>query len=127
MPFSVYIACRKTYKQRTVIVLCFCIERGAVSADLSAFLAAVYDYKSVLCVGLGAYGAHQSAALVCSVAWVYINVERAKAKGTVVSRAASHRKNLAAAVGAHEGIIVFRKSFLFHIICLKLPFRSLRA
>ena len=72
-------------KQGTVVVLCTGIEGGAVAAYLSAFLTPVNNDKAVLGVGLGADGAHDTAALVGAVTGIYINVERTKTEGTVIA------------------------------------------
>ena len=85
-----------------------------VSDDGAALLAAV-DYDiAALCVGERLYGAENSAAFVCTVTGVYINVQRAKAKWTVVSRRVAEREHLLAAIFTNKTVIVFSKSFSFH-------------
>ena len=56
-----------------------------VSHGLTASFASVDDYIALLGVGKSLNGAKDTAAAVCSVAGVYVNVKRAKAEGTVVS------------------------------------------
>ncbi len=51
--------------------------RGTIAHGFTALLAAVNDYKASLGVGERLYRAQYSAAIVCSVAGVDINMERA--------------------------------------------------
>ena len=71
--------------KRHIIGLIFCVECRLVAAYLTAFSATVDYYKSLLWVGLGTYRLKLSTTGVCSVTRVYINMERAKAEGAVIS------------------------------------------
>ena len=62
-----------------------CLVSGAISYHGAAFLASVNYYIASLGIRLGACGAKYTAACICSVTWVNIHVERAKAKGAVIS------------------------------------------
>lgn len=89
---------------------------GGFVADCCAALFTFMDYYiSALCVGLGFYRAEDTAALVRSVTGVYINVEGAEAKGTMVSRGIAEGQDLFAAIFADKAVIVFGKAFCFHI------------
>jgi hypothetical protein len=92
----------------------FSVKSGAVSANFTAFFAFMNYDKAALRVGLGSDWAQKPSAIVCSVTRININVKRPKAKGTVISRACTHRQHLLAAVTADKGFILFGKSFLFH-------------
>jgi len=88
---------------------------GGFVADCRAATLAFMDYYiSALGVGLGFYRTENSAAFVCSVAGVYIDVERAKAEGAVVARGVAEWQNLLAAIFADKAVIVFCKAFRFH-------------
>jgi len=63
--------------------------------------------------------AKNSAAGIGSVTGVYINVERAKAKGAVIARGNAEGQDLLAAVFACKARVVFLESFFFHIIVLQ--------
>ena len=69
---------------------------------------------ALLGVGLGKDRFKLAAALVGAVAWVYVNVQRPQAEGTVVSGAFLHWENLFFAVYADKSAVVFGKSFIFH-------------
>ena len=89
---------------------------GFVAGDAAASVAFVNYYVSLFGVGLYLYRAEYAAAGVRSVTRVYINVKRAEAKRTVVSRRVAERLDLASAIRAGEATIVFLKSLFFHII-----------
>lgn len=63
------------YDKRHIIGLIFCIECRLVAPYLSAFATAVYDYKALLWVGLGAYRLKLAPTGVCSVSRVYIYMQ----------------------------------------------------
>ena len=114
MPLFV-LSHRQFYYQRHIILTALAAKRCLISAYLTAFGASVHYYKALFSIGNDLYRLKLAATLVGSVARIYINVERPKAKRTVVARGISKRLDLSAAVGADKGIIVFRKSLLFHI------------
>ena len=78
-------ACCKLYKKLAVIGLNLRILSSTVSYNSAAPLAPVYDDKAAARVGQRLYGAKYSAAGVCAISRIYINVQRAQAEGTVVS------------------------------------------
>ena len=78
-----------------------------VSNDLAATLASMDYYISLFGVGKRSYGAQNSAAFVCSVARVNVNVKRAKAKRAVIARGVAKRQNLFSAILADKSVIVF--------------------
>jgi hypothetical protein len=107
---------RQADKQVGVVGLNFSLVGGFVARDAAAFFAFM-DYDiSLFRVGLDLYRAEYAAAGVRPVARVYINMERAEAKGTVVSRGVAEGQDLAAAILADKAAIVFLESLVFHII-----------
>ena len=60
------------------------IVRRSVSVDLAAFLAAIDYYIALSRIGNGRYRLHRTAALVGSVARIYIDVYRPKTKRTMI-------------------------------------------
>ena len=101
-------------EERHIIGLIFGVQRGAVAAYLAAFCAFVDYNEAFFCVWLSSYRLKLSAAFVCSVARVYVNVQGPQTKRAMVSRRVSERVYLFSAMNANKGIIVFGKSFLFH-------------
>ncbi len=99
---------------------------GAVSDFGAASLAAVYDDITALWVGQGAYRTKYAAAFVRPVTRIYIHVQRAKAKWTVISRGKSERKHLFAAVFTDEAGVVLFKPFFFHTTSLIFQHKSVR-
>lgn len=89
-----------------------------VSDGLAAFFTAVNDDIALLRVGKRAYGTENAAALVGSVAGVYIDVQGGETEGAVISRGVAERLDALAAGGTDEARIVFRKSFRFHFFSL---------
>ena len=73
------------YKKVGIIGLNFCFVGGLVAYDLAAPFASVHDNVALSWVRQGLNGAKNSTAGVSSVAGVYINVQRAKAKRAVVA------------------------------------------
>ncbi len=74
----------KTNKQ-VVIVGLISLKGRLVANGLAAFVAAVNYDKALFRVGKSLNGTENSFAFVSPVARVYINVKRAKTKGTVIS------------------------------------------
>jgi hypothetical protein len=101
--------------------------RRFVSDGFTALFATVNDYITALGVGKRSYRAKYSAAVILAVAGVDINVKRAKAEWAVVTRGVSERKHLFAAILAYKSVIVFCKSFSFHIHTDPPPFDSICA
>ena len=89
--------------------------RRLVSYYCSASVTSVNDYVALLGIGLGLDRTEDSATVVGPVSGVDINVQGAKAEGTVISRRISERQYLLAAVLAYKSAVVFCKSFVFHI------------
>ena len=96
------LACGELYYQLDVVLLLGVAESCSVSLDLAALGTAVDYHVSALRVGLGADRLHLARTLVCAVAGIYVNVERPKAKRTVIARAVTQRKYLFFAVSAHK-------------------------
>ena len=84
--------------------------------DLTAFLTLMQNHVALFGIGLYADRLHLPSALVGAIARVDVHVERPKAKGTMVSGGVAQGKHFLAAMGAHESVVVFCKSFLFHFI-----------
>ena len=82
---KLYISCGKLYYEVGIVRLNLSLVSGFVAHGFSAPFAAVNDYITALGVGLRLYGAQNSAALVCSVTRIYVNVQRAKAEWAVVA------------------------------------------
>jgi hypothetical protein len=75
----------KLYDQVKVVRLNLRFVRGSVSYDRAAFFAAMNYYISTFGIWLSTCGTKYSAAWICSVSGIYIHVERAQAKRTVIS------------------------------------------
>ena len=80
-----YGACRQLDYQSCVVGLNFCFVSRLITYHGAASVTLVYDDVSLFGVRLGLYRTEYSAAIVSSVTWVDINVQRAEAEGTVVS------------------------------------------
>ena len=93
---------------------------GAVTVDLSTGLALVKDDVSFFGVGFHANGLHLSAARVCPVTWIDVNVQGPKAEGAVIARGVPQRFDLFATVLTDKAVVVFGKSFLLHFDLLKI-------
>ena len=104
---SLYGTCGELYYELGIVGLNLCLVSRLVSYDLSAHLAPMHDNISAFRVGNSSYRAQNSAARICSVPGVYINVKRREAKRAVISRGISERKNLLAAIFAYKSVIVF--------------------
>ena len=76
--------CKLNYKVG-VVRLYLCLVSRLVSNYLSAFLTFMDNDVSALCVGLCLDRAENTAAVVLSVAGIYVNVQRAEAKRAVIS------------------------------------------
>ncbi len=112
--FCLITSCGEFYQKVGVVGLNFCFVSRLVSYGSTAPLTAVNYDITALCIGECLHGAENTATFVLSVARVYINVKRAKAKRAVVSRRVAEGQDLFAAVFAYKAAIVFRKSFSFH-------------
>ena len=111
--FLIYSCGKLDYKIH-IVGLNLSLVGGLVSHYLAALFTAVNYYITAFGVGKRSYRAQNSAARICSVPGVYINVKRREAKRAVISRGISERKNLATAAFAYKSVIVFGKSFVFH-------------
>ena len=76
---------RESYYKVKIVRLILSLVRRLVAYGSTAPFAAVNDYITALGVGLRLYGAQNSAALVCPVSRIYVNVQRAKAEWAVVA------------------------------------------
>ena len=92
--------------------------RRFVSHLSAAFIASVRYYVAALGIGLCANRAQNAAAGVGSIAGIYVYVQRAKAKGAMVTRGIAKGQNLFAAILTNEACVVFCKSFTLHKIPL---------
>jgi hypothetical protein len=88
---------------------------GLVSYHRAASIASVDNYVSLFRIGLGADRAENSAAIVCSVAGVYINVKGTKAERAMISRGVAKGQNLFAAILANKTLVKLFEAFIFHI------------
>ena len=120
--FSVFFgrssSCGKFYQKSYVVGLILCLVRRAVALDLTALGAFVDDNVALFGIGLHANRLHKAAAFVCPVAGIYVNVQGAQAKWTVVAGGISEALDLFFAAGADKSAVVF---------CESLDFRSDRS
>lgn len=94
----------------------------AVSLYLAALFAFMNDDIALLRVRLHPDRAHDTAARICPVAGVYIDMERAKTARAMISRAVAKRLNLKTAIFTDKRIIVFGKKLLLHFLASKKSF-----
>ena len=97
----------KLYEKVGIVGLDFCLVGGFIADGCAASIASVNDDVSLFGVGLCPYRAEYSAAIVCPVTRIYINVKRAKAKRTVIARGIAKGHDLFAAIFAYKAGIVF--------------------
>ena len=90
------------------------LEGGFVAYRLSAFIATVDYNKALFGVGKSLNGSKNALTFIGSVTGIYINVKRAKAEWTVISRGVAKRLNLSAAILTNKARIVLFKSLVFH-------------
>ena len=72
-------------KQRAVIGLLFSIKGGTVTAYFTALFAFMDNNKVLFRIGLCTDRAHKATAGICSIAGVYVDVERPQAEGAMIS------------------------------------------
>ena len=101
-------------EQVRVVRLNLCLVRGFTADDGTAFFALVEDDEAAACIGLDPDRAKQSAAGICTVAGVDVNVQGTEAEGTVISRRRAEGQNLPPAVFAEKARVVFPESLGFH-------------
>lgn len=99
--------CGKSNKFIDIVRLIFSLVSSLVSLDLAALCTAVDDDITLLGIGNTADRLHGSAALVCAVAGVDVNVQRPQTYGAVVTGGIAQRFYLCSAVSADETVIVF--------------------
>ena len=105
---------REPDQQLDAVGLYLRLVRGAVAVKLAAFGATVNDHVPLFGVGLYAHGLHLTAALVCAVARIDINVQRPQTKRAMVARGVAQRLDRLSAMRANESVVVFCKPFLLH-------------
>ena len=93
-----------------VIGLNLCFVCRLVSYNCAAPVTAVNYDIAALGVGLCLNRAEYSAAGVCSVAGIYVNVQRTEAEWAMITRGVSERKHLLVAVFTYKAGIVLGKS-----------------
>ena len=99
--------CRKLYYQIKIVSLNLCLVSGSVPDNSTAPFTSVNNYIATLWIRLGAGGTKYSAAGVCPVSGIYINVKRAKAKRAMISRGIAQGQYLFTAILANKAVIVF--------------------
>ncbi len=115
VPFSALsVHCRECDKLFQAVGLDIGVVGGAVSVYLTAFCTAVYYNIALAWIGDGGNRLHKSAALVCTVSGIYIDMYRPKTVRAMVARAFSERLHLPAAVLADKSAVIFAESFYFH-------------
>ena len=93
---------------------------GFVSDYSTASVTLVNYYVTLFRVRLCFDRSENSAAIICPVAGVYINVQGTEAERAMIARCVAERQNLASAVLADKTVIVFCKSLVFHVVPLTL-------
>ena len=68
-----------------IVGLIFCIGSGAVFLYLTAFAATVQNHVAFFGAKLNLNRIHNAKAFVCSVAGIYVNMDRAKAKRAMIA------------------------------------------
>ena len=86
-----------------------------VAAQLAAFLATVDDDIPPLGIRHGAHRLQRPTAGVGAISGVDVHVQAPKAKGAMVARGIAEGLHLPAAMRADKSIVVFGKSFIFHL------------
>ena len=92
----------------------------AATVDLTALFTAVGDDKALLGIGLALYGLEPTLTLAGTVAGVYIEVERPKAKGAMIARGVAEGLDLPTAMGADKAVVIFFEAF-FHVLSRSKP------
>ena len=108
------VHCGKCDKLLQAVGLYVRVVSSSVAMRLSALFATINYYISFSRVCNCRDRLHKAATLICSVARIYINMYRPKAKRAMISWALSERFHLSAAVCANESAVIFGKSFYFH-------------
>ena len=111
--------CGELDEQVGIIGLDLSVVCRLVADGGTALLTTVDDNKAALGVGERLYRAKNAAAIVGSVAGIYVNVKRTKAKRAVIARGVAEGQNLLAAILAYKSGIVFLESFFFHLFHLQ--------
>ena len=88
---------------------------GAIALLSTTLATLVHDDVSLARICLHTDGIHNSAALVCAVAGIFVYMQGAETAGTVIARAVAKRLHGMSAVCANKAVIIFRKAFLFHV------------
>ena len=82
---NLYRTCRQFYDKVGIVGLNFRLVSRLVSYRFTAFVTSVNYYVASLGVGKRPYRAKNSAAVVCSVAGIDIDVKRAEAEWAMIS------------------------------------------
>ena len=112
---------RKLDEQVGVIGLDFCLVSRFVTDNRAATVALMDDDISLFGVGQGLDRAQDTAAIVCSVTGIYVNVQGAETEGAVIARGVSQGEHLFSAVFADKTRIVLFESLVFHSSPLFIP------
>lgn len=115
------LSCRELDDEREVVGLDGSVGCRSVSLYLAASCATVDYHISALGVKLDADRLHRCAALVCSVAGIYVNVQGPEAKRTMVARGIAERLHFAPAMSAGKAAVIFTKTLFFHLTSLQRP------
>ena len=115
------LPCRKLDNEREVVGLYGSVGCRSVSLYLAASCTAVDYHISALGVKLDADRFHRRAALVCSVARIYVDVQGPQAKRAMVARGIAEGLYLLPTMGAGKAAIVFTETLIFHFTFLQLP------
>ena len=110
--------CGELDEQVGIIGLDLSVVCRLVADGGTAFFAAMDKNKSALRVGESLDRSEKTAAIVCPVPGIHVNVKGAKAERAMVTRGVAKRKHLFAAILAYKPRIVFLKSLFFHIFSL---------
>ena len=115
IPVILYTSRCQLYYHTYVIGLYLCLVCSLISHHGTALVTFMYDNVALLGIGLCLDRSENSATVVGSVAGVYIDVQRAEAEGTVISRGVAERQHFFSAILAYKSAVVFCESFVFHI------------
>ena len=108
--------CSQLNDQRGIVRLYLSLVRCLVSDDRAAFITFMDYNVSLFRIRLCLDRTEYASTVVGSVTGIYIHVQGAETEGAVITRGITEWQNLFTAVFTYESIVVFSKSFVFHII-----------